>query len=210
MAAIVNGNMQVKEVSATLITGFSSVIFYAAAFARTLNPFRSKKVASTYGYAMFVIAMILAILAIVGPGVQQARLKGDKETDKALEETVRNIRSYATSNGSLPESLDNVSSEQTDRTKEIINEGSIKYTVEGTSSFSNNLYERYQLCVVYENESSGPGYSGSYGSSSETYKSSFYAGMPHKKGNVCYKLQAYVNKSSPSYNSPSPQPQLSS
>lgn len=176
-----------------LLTAVFAAILYVAAFARTLNPFKSKKPQLIYSFGMLGVSILLLILAIVGPVIQSVIARNDKLIERNLTSVQRGVNDYISDNKALPKSLDDV--ELTDKgAKELITKDLVEFvpgTTESTtarSGLSTTTTYRYELCVTFAAASNT---SSSYyddSMDSNDYKSYLYV-YSHDAGRQCYKLK---------------------
>lgn len=174
-----------------LLTLLSATVLYGLAFLRTLNPFKTQKVARIYGYGMLGLTLILLGLALAGPVMTSVSMRDDRRIDSHLPEVNRAINDYVRDNKQLPDSLANLDYSDEEASK-LVNDGLVEYKKEGahlsSSSLSMTQY-RYQLCVDYEKES---GQSYGYDTTTDDGYSSYLSTYQHDAGQVCYKLYTEV------------------
>jgi hypothetical protein len=196
------------------IVGFLTAVFaailYVAAFARTLNPFKSKKPQLIYSFGMLGLSILLLIFAVVGPVIQSVISRNDKLIEQNLISVQRGVNDYISENKALPKSLDDINLTNKGA-KELVTKDLVEF-VPGTTQSTTALSElsitttyRYELCVTFASASNA---SNSYyddSMNSDDYKSYLYV-YSHDAGRQCYKLKgttyentinSITNKSSP-------------
>lgn len=190
LSMIIGSGGQSDAQTISLWTAAFAAIMYVLAFVRTLNPFKTSKVAFFYGVGMLILTSVLLVLGTAGPMVKSITLRDDRRIEKNLSYVESAVSSYITDNKKLPDSLNDVEYSQPDA-KALVNDGLVKYKKEQsvaasskTSSSSNRTEFRYQLCVTYKQKSSQTRYN--YDS---TDYSSYLSTSGHLEGEVCYKLK---------------------
>jgi len=178
---------------ALLVAGFAALL-YVGAFLRTLNPFKGKKPAVSYGILMAVLTVILLGLAVAGPVVNSIASRGDRTIEQSLPRVQTSIEEYINENKKLPATLNEVTFNDTEA-NELVQDNKVEYKAVGTvdkaslTSDTNTTY-RYELCVDYkaaknnENTRRTNSPSASYSTYLSTYS--------HDAGRTCYKLQQTV------------------
>lgn len=182
-----------------IFSALFAALVYAAAFLRTLNPFKARAGAKllatrTYSFAMLGVTVLLLIFAIVGPVITTVATRNDRLIEQNIYSIESGVDDYANKHGELPATLDQVHISYKDG-RAIVADGKVKYVPEGTSNtrkLTGHTYLRYQLCVNYEreNDDTGYGYSSYYPSPNE-YSTTIQP-VPHEAGEVCYKLETFV------------------
>lgn len=196
-----------------LWTSLISAAVYALTFLRTLNPSPKLRLTKVYPASMAVIVGLFIVLGFAGPVAQAGSLRDDRDIEQSLSGVSRSVDRYVSSNGKLPQTLDQV--ELRAKEQQIVDRGLVRYKAIGEApnpvtidlksqeSVSDSLSEiqrrnrtefRYELCVTYkkEDDSRSSYYDDDY-SGGETYKSSVST-YGHPAGDVCYKLKATSTK----------------
>ncbi|MFZ1250160.1 MAG: hypothetical protein WAR37_01805 [Candidatus Microsaccharimonas sp.] len=174
-----------------ILVSVAAFILYAAAFLRTLNPFKKIKGSLIYAISMLTITVLLLVFAVVGPVMTTLATRKDRQIEAALPTVSYAIQNYVSENDALPTNLSDITP-RSDSAEKVIKDGWIEYKPEGMQvSFNENLtsYYRYQLCVNYDRESKESGGYYSYNDNSG-YTTSLDA-APHSAGKVCYKVRTY-------------------
>jgi len=170
-------------------TGFATLL-YAAAFLRTLNPFKSTKPLRIYTIAMLSLTVLLLILAIVGPLAKGFATRNDRLIEENLSSVENSISSYVEENKKLPDSLDDVTL-SSDEAKQLVEDNLVEYKKETsvikTTENTTTTQHRYQLCVEYSAAKGESGSLSSYRINDEKY-SSYASTSTHDAGEKCYKL----------------------
>ena len=177
-----------------IITSLVATVLYAAAFLRTLNPFKTMKVASVYAYAMLGSVLLLLVAGVLGPLAQSISLRTDRQLESNLDNVHSAVSQYVNDNNRLPSTLKEVNYDSSEA-RAIVDDGLVTYKKDSPSLD----HVRYQLCVEFKKASS---YYSEYNDQSwasgddgyDTYLEASY----HPAGNVCYKLK--VATDSTSYN----------
>jgi len=192
--ALINIESSNDVVTVIVLSSLFSTLVYAAAFVRTLNPFKKPLGNRIYAFAMLGVTLLLLIFAIVGPVITTIATRGDRLIESNLSSVENAVQDYVRDNGKLPTSLDQVSLFDKDA-EALVKNGEVKYIPEGAetapTNFS-NTYVRYQLCVTYDRENNDSGYSSYYAQNNE-YET-YVRTTPHDAGEVCYKLRTIVPK----------------
>lgn len=190
-----------------IITGIFATFLYVTAFLRTLNPFKTKKLAFGYAYLMLATTIVLLILGIAGPMVKAVSLRDDRRIEQHLESVQQSVNSYIADNNKLPDNLGGLKLDAD--AKALVDDGLVEYkkmdavkptqldfeqgtTVTRPSTSSYGAVYRYQLCVNYKEESSDYRSYASYERNSE-YET-YFSNYSHPAGAVCYKLQNKDNQ----------------
>ena len=181
-----NGNNDTQIVS-VLTTSFAALL-YAAAFLRTLNPFKLRKPLSAYSIAMAAVSIVLLTLAITGPVVGSIAARSDERLERSLSTIDYAIGDYVREESVLPESLDQLDVYDT-TTKELIDNGDITYKKLDTDEIFNSTYRittehRYELCATFDK-------SGDRDTRSNSTQNSFPRSLNakvHPSGNHCFEL----------------------
>lgn len=176
-----------------IFTAAGATLLYAAAFIRTLNPFKSKKPAFIYSMTMVAATVLLLVLAVVGPLVQALATKDDRRIEQNLPAVSQSINDYISNNEKLPTDLSQIELKD-DQANLLVKDGLVDYKAEKgvASMYSQNTIEyRYQLCVTFKAKDT-TGYTrttpaGEY--------SSYLSVSGHDKGQVCYKLSQTITQS---------------
>jgi len=188
--ALINTDSPSDVTTVVVIVAASATLLYAAAFLRTLNPFKKKTVSRIYAFSMLGLTLLLLVLVIVGPVVATLATREDRKKEAALSDITYSIQSYASQQNKLPSEL-SVLTFNSESTNETVKAGHVEYTAVGINPTDekSDAYTsyRYQLCVVYDKEAKNPDYTYYQWDSSE-YKANFSA-TPHDAGRVCYKLR---------------------
>ncbi len=194
--ALINIDSGNDVVMVIVLSSLFATLVYAAAFLRTLNPFKKQLGTRIYAFAMLGVAVVLLVFAVVGPVITTIATRNDRLIESNLSSVENGIQDYARDNGTLPTSLDQVSLFSKDA-ETLVKNGEVKYIAEGAkttdTSFS-NTYLRYQLCVTYDHENNN--YDAYYSSNPNDY-ATYVRTTPHDAGEVCYKLQTLVPKTDP-------------
>lgn len=194
MAINIDGNVDAQLVTA-LVAGFATLL-YAAAFVRTLSPFKNKRVTLLYGFVMLAITILLLIFAVVGPVIKSLSTRDDRRIETSLPSLQTSIEDYITDNNKLPASLNDITIND-DTARKLVEENKVKYVSEGKTTKQIGTYARdsfrYQLCVDYKGPSNSryggnSGYGSSYVDNGGGYKT-YLSTYAHKAGKVCYKLE---------------------
>ena len=192
--AAINIGENINTQMVGLFTALAAAVLYVAAFARTLNPFKSKMPVMMYGISMLVVSLMLLIAAVAGPIVQSVVGRNDKLIEQNLTSVQRAVSDYIDDKKALPKSLDDVQV-STKGGKDLVSKNLVEYipgttknTASRTGTSTTTTYQ-YELCVTYAAASSSNGYSynGSY-SQNDSYTSYLYTNS-HDAGRVCYKLK---------------------
>jgi hypothetical protein len=186
-----------------LLTAIFATVLYAAAFLRTLNPFKSNIVPRAYSIAMLGVTVVLLIAAIAGPIASSIATRDDRKIEESLPTISTAVGNFITRNDKLPASLNDITLND-EQSKSLIKENKVEYIAEGTSTDITTLNRlrstsgaqtyRYQLCVDYaaKKESSsryGYAYDYDYSIKKDGY-SSYVTTSTHGEGRTCYKLEA--------------------
>lgn len=192
--AAINSADSDKVALVVILTAAAATLLYAAAFTRTLNPFKKKTGATIYAFSMLGLTVLLLILGIVGPVLTTVMTRDDKKAEQSLQTIQSSIQSYVSRNNELPENLEALNI-RSDSAKELIDADKIEYIPEGISTASDEDFRnsyRYQLCVTYDRAADGSSqYDYGYGDTDREGYSSYLAAAPHDAGRVCYKLRTY-------------------
>lgn len=192
--AAINIGENINTQMVGLFTALAAAVLYVAAFARTLNPFKSKMPVMMYGISMLVVSLMLLIAAIAGPIVQSVVGRNDKLIEQNLTSVQRAVSDYIDDKKALPKSLDDVQV-STKGGKDLVSKNLVEYipgttknTASRTGTSTTTTYQ-YELCVTYAAASSSNRYSynDSY-SQNDSYTSYLYTNS-HDAGRVCYKLK---------------------
>lgn len=197
ISVLISGSFIPETHVVIILTAIVATILYAAAFLRTLNPFKNQKIAKYYGLSMLGLTVLLIIFAVFGPVLQTIASRGDRIIEDGLPKIQRAIGNYADENKKLPESLKDLSIND-ENAQHLIEKGLVEYKLEKKSPATlfefNTLSEndhRYQLCVEYKK---AKGYADSYAdrySDTDNY-TSYISTSSHKAGRQCYKLMEYI------------------
>lgn len=196
--SIINASDDSAVVTTVIVfTAGSAAILYGLAFLRTLNPFKQKRGASIYGWAMLGLTAILLVLAVVGPVTKAMNSKDDHTLEESVTLINYGVQNYVYKNGVLPESLDQISVDS-EKAKATIKAGDVEYipeeTVETTGEFSaKNAH--YQLCVTYDYAVADEGYNdpnSDWDAEPGSDYKSYPRTVPRDAGKTCYKLYARV------------------
>lgn len=175
----------------TLLTAVFATILYAAAFLRTLNPFKSTKPLRIYSIAMLSVTVLLLVLGVVGPLAKEFSTRNDRLIEDNLSSVENSIASYVSENDKLPNSLSDLTLNSPEATQLIENK-LVEYKKEDSVTketlFSTTTEHRYQLCVTYAEAKSSSGYSLSYRINPDIY-TSYVTTSSHGSGKECYKLK---------------------
>lgn len=186
-----------EEQTAAIVTELFATFLYAAAFVRTLNPFKTRKLALFYGLGMLAVSIIVLALGVFGPMVKAVTERDDRRIETNLSSVQSSISDYVDDNKKLPEALGDVTYDSPDAGS-LVKDGLVRYEkVASPKAAKSGLFEtdkyasteyRYKLCVTYKG-SSNSDYDNSYSSSRDEYSSYLYV-SGHDAGDVCYKLSA--------------------
>ncbi|MGO3702131.1 MAG: hypothetical protein ACTJG2_03025 [Candidatus Saccharimonadales bacterium] len=177
------------EKSITLFVGLFATLAYAAAFLRTLNPFKTAWPLRAYGYGMLAVTLALLVLTITGPLTKSIATRDDRRIEENIVNVQLAIDEYVAQHHELPSSLDTLAFDPwyAKETKQLINDKLITYQKEERvieqSDDTATAQHRYQLCVEYTHarKDATP--------ESDTYGSIINIDT-HEAGAVCYKLQS--------------------
>lgn len=193
-----------------IITGIFATFLYVTAFLRTLNPFKTKKLAFGYAYLMLATTIVLLILGVAGPMVKAVSLRDDRRLEQNLSGVQKAVDSYTVGKHMLPDNLKDL--EYGDKAaKGLVDDGLVEYKkIDSTKSTSakpimtwvpaDQPYDpnagtyRYQLCVAYKQASSNYDTYRTYDGSGDSEYNSYLSNYEHPAGKVCYKLEAQETK----------------
>lgn len=189
--ALINIENGSDVVTIVVLSSLFATLVYAAAFLRTLNPFKKPIGTRIYSFAMLGVALLLLALAIIGPVVTTISTRGDRLIENNLPYVENAIQDYVRENDKLPTSLDQVSIFE-EEAETLVKSGEVKYIAEGITEDTviGGTYLRYQLCVTYDHAYKD--YADTTGRT-ERY-TTYLRATPHDAGEVCYKLQTYAPK----------------
>jgi hypothetical protein len=192
------------------VTELFAAVMYAAAFLRTLNPFKTRKVAKIYGFAMLGVAIVVLALGVFGPMVKAISERDDRRIETNLPLVKSGIDSYVEDNNKLPDSLKDVTY-KSDDARSLVNDGLVRYEKVATpkvtddSGLSSDDYSsrimnyeteyRYKLCVTYTGSSNDSYDDYNYSSRRDDYQD-YLSVYSHPSGEVCYKLSTTAYASS--------------
>lgn len=192
------------------VTELFAAVMYAAAFLRTLNPFKTRKVAQIYGFAMLGVAIVVLALGVFGPMVKAVSERDDRRIETNLPLVKTSIDSYVEDNSKLPDSLKDVTY-KSDDARALVNDGLVRYEKVATpkvtddSGLSSDDYSsrivdyrteyRYKLCVTYRGSSNDSYDDYNYSSRRDDYQD-YLSIYSHPSGEVCYKLSTTAYASS--------------
>lgn len=190
-----SGSSDTESQVIALLALAAATILYVAAFLRTLNPFKTQKVARIYGYSMLAVTVVLLALAAVGPMLTSISLRDDRRIESNLGTVSRAVDLYIRDNKQLPDNLASVEYSSPEA-QALVDDGLVEYKKDQAVLDSRGLamtQYRYQLCVDFEKASGQTSYN--YGDEDEyqTYPSVY----GHESGDVCYKLYTEVVNSEP-------------
>jgi hypothetical protein len=184
-----SGNSDAQLV--VMFTALGATVLYAAAFVRTLNPFKSKKPLLVYSVAMTSVTILLLALAIAGPFVQTIATRDDRRIEQNLPSVSQAVRSYIEANEKLPANLSDIRLDD-DESEQLVKDGLVTYKAENSvpsTESPRNIEHRFQLCVSYKQaDKSNRSYGSSYAENKDDYTAGYLNTYGHGKGNVCYKL----------------------
>lgn len=201
----------------TLYTGTVMLVIYALLTVRVVYGKRVAHVRKLTWAVLLVLAAGIAIAGLLGPVARAAQSKQDRLIESALPGLPQAIEDYAQENNKLPtdlkDSLQYVSSYQSEEVKELVNQGLVRYKpntkpadmtgsgnvqldsdyrspdLKSTTSSSlraGTSNERfYQLCVTYKYENNGY----SYDRYTDDYESNYISTSSHPAGEKCYSLK---------------------
>lgn len=191
------------------VTELFAAVMYAAAFLRTLNPFKTRKVAQIYGFAMLGVAIVVLALGVFGPMVKAVSERDDRRIETNLPLVKTSIDSYVEDNNKLPDSLKDVTY-KSDDARALVNDGLVRYEKVATpkatdesdlsSDYSSDIPNyrieyRYKLCVTYTGSSNDSYDDYNYSSRRDDYED-YLSIYSHPSGEVCYKLSTTAYASS--------------
>ena len=176
-----------------LFTALFAAVLYVAAFARTLNPFKSKKPLVIYSFSMLGVSVLLLILAIAGPVIQSVIARNDKLIEQNLVSVQRNVNDYIASNKALPKSLNDVRF-KTQGAEDLVSKNLVEYipgTTQSTTSRSGTATTTYyyELCVTYAVASNTRSTNSYYDSTDDDGYKTYISTYAHDAGRECYKLK---------------------
>ena len=176
-----------NKTSLALVLSWATVaILYGVTFLRTLNPSKLaiRRLPFLYDIAMLVVAVIFMGLALAGPLVGSLASRNDRRIDAHLSTIQMAIGDYVRSNGSLPNSLDNL--KLTEDAKGLVSDKLVDYQKDTPKDSE----LRYQLCVTYSTDTTNSTPPQYYPLDQTEYKS-YLSTSGHSKGRTCYKLYEY-------------------
>lgn len=189
--------------TAAVITELIAAVLYAAVFLRILNPFKTKRFARIYGFAMLSVALIILTLGILGPMLKAVSQRDDRRIETNLPLVQSSISTYVDDNGKLPNSLKDVTYSSSEA-RSLVDDGLVRYqkvasatqkTTQAEDLLINPDYPtsssgyRYKLCVTYTGSSNKSDYN-SYSLSQRDEYQDYLSIYSHPAGEVCYKLEA--------------------
>jgi hypothetical protein len=195
LSMIIGSGEQSDAQTISLLVTLFAAIMYGLVFVRTINPFKTSKVATFYGFGMLILTVVLLILGTAGPVVKSIALRDDRRIEKALPNVESAVSDYIQANKKLPDNLNDIEYSRDDA-KTLVADGLVRYKKDANApedssslkSYSKTEF-RYQLCVTYKQKSNNSRYSSSYSANEYTTYVSTYN---HGAGEVCYKLEKSV------------------
>ncbi|MDB5165335.1 MAG: hypothetical protein JWM00_225 [Candidatus Saccharibacteria bacterium] len=188
-----------EEQTAAVITELFAAALYVAVFLRTLNPFKTKKFARIYGFAMLGVTVIALVLGVVGPMLKAVSERDDRRIETNLPLVQSSISTYVDDNKKLPDTLKDITYRDNEA-RSLIDDGLVRYEKVSTptqksdqikSLLNDSTEYRYKLCVTYKGSSNESDYDYSYrGASYSNEYDSYLSVYSHPAGEVCYKLSA--------------------
>lgn len=173
---------------AAVLSWATIAILYAATFFRTLNPARfARRTPLVYDLSMIIITLIFVVLAFIGPFVQIFNTRNDRRIEQGLPVVQSAIGDYIRTNNTLPQDLSALTLQGDTMT--LVKDNLVHYRNEGKNAADSTLH--YQLCVTYQAASLTTSTTYSYGYISSDY-TTMLSTTHHPKGDVCYKLKAFV------------------
>jgi len=184
-----------------VVTASFATVLYVAAFVRTLNPFKTRKLATIYAFVMLAVALIVLTMGVLGPMVKAVSERGDRRIEANLESVQSGITTYVEQNKKLPNTLGDVTFKKAEA-RSLVDDGLVRYEKGATVSSNDSLgvdeqdsdgtdilagkEYRYKLCVTYQGSSSND--YDSYDSGDSDEYQSYLSTYAHPAGEVCYKL----------------------
>lgn len=212
LVALFTSSNDSKGAQVALISSLIIAVFYGATFLRTLNPSAIRWLQYKYKLIMLLAVGVIALFGIIGPVANERATRTDRLIETELPLLTESINSYARSEDRLPDSLDGL--DLRGDTRKLVDQKLVEYKPESVASTvprttstyldkRSNITAtldslsaeqpvfRYQLCVVYQEESEQRGYGYGYGGSPEDKDgySSYISAYSHPEGRVCYKLK---------------------
>lgn len=196
--ALINIESSNDAVTVVVLSSLFATLVYAAAFVRTLNPFKKPLGARVYAFTMLGVAALLLVLSVAGPVITSMTTYNDRLIEKNLDAVQYAVENYTEENGKLPAELGQVTI-YNDVAEKLVQDGKVHY-IPGEKETSrvklSNTYYRYQLCVTYDRENNERENYASYDRHNNNY--ALYMTMtPHDAGEVCYKLKASAPNTDP-------------
>ena len=192
VAFFVSPSADGKAAISGVTTAVFSLILYAMAFVRTVNPIRFKWINKSYMYAMLALTSIFVILSVVGPVVAQFKSKNDTLISDNLYTISTAINEKATNDGNLPTSLSSLV--LSGDAKIVVDKKLVSYIPNSLSS-SNQYDFYYELCAKFVSASSG--FKALNSNSQDANKVENYSSYPvfseHPAGNYCYMITSSGN-----------------
>lgn len=194
--ALINDTPNSDSTTVVVLVALFATVLYGAAFLRTLNPFKKTIGSRIYAFAMLGAAVLLLIIAVVGPVVTTLASRGDRQLEQAVVNVNRAVQDYVSENNELPKDLNAVTLDE-DSDMAVVRENKIEYRPEGAApttsenEFNTQKRFRYQLCVTYTHEGKNNRSSYYRDRSSNNRYTSYPMTTSHDAGRTCYKLQTY-------------------
>lgn len=172
-------------------------LLYGALLLRTVNPMRMRHLPLYFSLGMMAGAVVLVILAIVGPVMQASSTRTDRKIEDGIYAVSRSINDYTKENKELPDSLEDVTFDSS-KAQEVVDDGLVEYSKKDADSDASDVvrslrstfattYE-YELCVEYAQEKES-------GSTYNRYQDDDIsdARYQHPAGEVCYDVETTVS-----------------
>lgn len=186
-----NSAAETDSAIARLVSSLIVTVLYGLVFVRTLNPFKKIRFfPKIHAIVMGVVILTFAVLAFIGPFALQLATKQDRLIDSNISYIANAIERQAERSNALPDSLQDIGS-TSEGGQQLIDEELVTYKPEQPDPRTGNL--RYQLCTTYAAKDSNR--YNSYNESRNDYQT-YLDTTGHKKGDVCYKLEVIMPKSS--------------
>jgi len=202
VAYSLSSNGESSAAWAGVISGIVVFIFYSATFVRTINPPNLKWINKTYMWGMIGVAILLSVLAIIGPATRSFKSKNDQLIENNIGSIVSEIETKTTTDGALPNSLSSL--KLSGDALKIVTNNLVTYIPNSLQNSDQNNYY-YELCADFIYAS--PGYTSSIGKNQNADNSSNYMTYPdtyaHPSGHYCYLISILNSGYSPIYNSSS-------
>jgi hypothetical protein len=192
VAYFVSPSADGKAAISGVTTALFSLVLYAMAFIRTINPIRFKWINKSYLYGMLALTSVFVILSVIGPVASQFKSKNDTLITDNLYTISAAINEKATADGNLPTSLSSLGLSSDAKT--VIDKKLITYIPNSLSSSSQYDFY-YELCAKFVSASSG--FKSLSTNSQDANKAENYSSYPifseHPAGNYCYMITSSGN-----------------